>query len=273
MEEMKTTKLFSSKIASFVLKTVAAGGTSVLLMQLISFNVPANAAIKYAPPASRGMAVNTSGTGARGGYVPPANRGIAQGVSGTGARGEGTNYLPITLSLLIPNNHIGRTTSANPTFYFNLSAVPAAPVEFALVEPGVAKPIFVQQIATPKVGVNQVTMPANLPELIPGHNYRWSVSLINNYKRRSTDVFVQGWVERVAATPELNSKLAAATSDRERAGIYAEKGIFYNALESISAAQAAAPNDKAIAQERISLLEQVGQKQVAEQERQRLAIR
>jgi hypothetical protein len=154
-----------------------------------------------------------------------------------------------------------------------MSEAPTVPVEFALVEPGVTTPIFVKQIDAPKAGVTQLEMPANLPELVEGRKYRWSVSLVRNDKRRSTDVFVQGWVERVATTADLDNKLASATSERQRAGIYADRGLWYDSLKAISAAQAAAPNDKAIAEERLSLLEQVGQKQVVEQERQRLAIR
>jgi hypothetical protein len=144
-------------------------------------------------------------------------------------------------------------------------------MEFTLVEPGVTQPIFVQRIAMPKAGINQVEMPKDLPQLATGKKYRWSVSLVRNDKRRSDDVYVQGWVERVATTPELEKQLATATSDRQRAEIYAKAGVWYDTLAAISQAYQQNPNDKSIAEERLSLLEQAGQTSVAKQERQRLA--
>jgi hypothetical protein len=143
-------------------------------------------------------------------------------------------------------------------------------MEFTLVEPGVTQPIFVQRVAAAKVGTMQVEMPKDLPELATGKKYRWSVSLVRNSKRRSEDVFVQGWIERVPTTAELDKQLASATSVK-RAEIYAKAGLWYDALAAISQASNEAPNDKSIVEERLSLLEQAGQTAVANQERQRLA--
>jgi hypothetical protein len=218
----------------------------------------------------RGEPTGTQGTGSRGvdSYAPPY-RGEPVSTQGMGSRG-GQADIPLTLTLLIPTDHTGRTISGHPTFFWNLSEKVNVPMEFTLVEPGVTQPIFVQRIAQPKVGINQVEMPKDLAELAQGKKYRWSVSLVRNDKRRSDDVYVQGWVERVAATPELKDKLAKATSDHQRAEIYAEKGVWYDSFAAISRAYQQNPTDKSISDERLSLLEQVGQKAVAKEERQRL---
>ena len=247
--------------------------------------------LRYNPPL-RGAPRSTQGTGSRGafGYTAP-NRGTPRSTQGTGSRGDvmyrapkrgapestqGTGSrgnleeLPITLTLLIPNDHTGRTTSGHPSFFWYMSEAPEFPAEFALVEPGQTKPLFVQQIATPKAGMIQVEMPKDLPELVVGRKYRWSVSLIRNSKRRSNDVFVQGWIERMPTTPELTKQLATATSKEQQAAVYAKAGLWYDALATISQAQAEKPTDKSILEERLSLLEQVGQTQVVKQERQRV---
>lgn len=221
----------------------------------------------------RGAPTSTQATGSRGSteYTPPG-RGEPESTQATGSRG-GNLEVPLTLTLLIPTDHTGRTTSGHPTFYWDLSSEAKVPVEFTLVKPGQTEPIFVQRIATSKAGIIQVEMPKNLPDLAVGQKYRWSVSLVRNDKRRSDDVFVQGWVERVATTPDLDKQLATATSTRQRAQVYAKAGLFYDALASISQAYNQAPNDKSIAEERLSLLEQVGQTAVVKQERQRLAAK
>jgi hypothetical protein len=139
------------------------------------------------------------------------------------------------------------------------------------VESGVAEPIFVQQIQIQKAGIVRMEMPKNLPELVPGKEYRWSVSLIRNDNRRSDDTFAQSWIKPVPETPELKQQLAAAKSDRERASIYAQAGLWYNALNALSTAQAANPTDPSIREDFLSLLAQAGLTEVVVQERQHLA--
>jgi hypothetical protein len=83
-------------------------------------------------------------------------------------------------------------------------------------------------------------------------------------------VFVQSTIERVAAKPQLNQQLTTATSDIERAGVYAASGLWYDALAAISGAETANRSDRATTLAKLSLLEQVGLTQVAAQERQSL---
>ena len=202
-------------------------------------------------------------------YVPP-NRGIPRQTQGTGTRGDDQSE-SVALQLLAPNDHTGQTLSGHPTFFWYVSEIPREPVEFSLVESGVAEPIFVQQIQIQKAGIVRMEMPKNLPELVPGKEYRWSVSLIRNDNRRSDDTFAQSWIKPVPETPELKQQLAAAKSDRERASIYAQAGLWYNALNALSTAQAANPTDPSIREDFLSLLAQAGLTEVVVQERQHLA--
>jgi hypothetical protein len=195
-------------------------------------------------------------------YIPP-ERGTPRRTQGTGTRG-GDESESVALKLLVPHDHTGQTLSGHPTFFWYVSEVPTEPVEFALVESGVAQPIFVQQLQLYKAGIVRLEMPKNLPELIPGKEYRWSVSLINNTERRSHDTFAQSWIKRVPETPALKQQLATATTVRDRASVYAEAGLWYDALNALS-------TTPSVREDFLLLLDRFGLQQVADQERQRLA--
>jgi Domain of Unknown Function (DUF928) len=203
-------------------------------------------------------------------YQPP-NRGTPKTTQGTGSRGCDRSE-PATMTLLVPNDHIGQTISGRPTFFWHVSDKTSVPVEFALVEPGVAKPLFVHRMQVQKGGIMQVQLPQNAPELVSGRKYRWSVSLLCNSNRPSNNVFVQSWIERVPGKPELTQQLTNGKSEVERARIYAASGLWYDALATISTAYNANPSDRSIAQARLSLLAQVGLDRVVAQEQQNLAF-
>jgi hypothetical protein len=124
-----------------------------------------------------------------------------------------------------------------------------------------------QQIQPQAAGIVQVSMPKELSELVPDREYRWSVTLVCNPARPSADAFIHTWIKRVPVTPELTQQLAATTSERERALTYAQAGLWYDALEAISTAYAANPNDQSILEDRLLLLDQIGLSQVVRQER------
>lgn len=189
-------------------------------------------------------------------YVPPY-RGTPRRTQGTGSRG-GDPSESLRLKLLVPNDHTGQTLSGHPTFFWYISELPTEPMEFSLVESGVAQPIFVQQLKPQQAGIIRMDMPKNLPELIPGKEYRWSVTLVDNGNQRTNDTFAQSWIKRVPETPGLQQQLAAAKSDRDRASIYAKAGLWYDALNTLVKAQVANSTDLSIHEELLSLLARAG---------------
>ncbi len=253
-------------VSSRLLMSVVTAAASLFLMPMTSWHGFSNPA--FATPA---LASSLKLTRAKLNYVPPY-RGTPRRTQGTGTRG-GDEAESVSLKLLVPDDHTGQTLSGHPTFLWYVSQVPREPVEFALVESGVAQPIFVQQLQLDKAGIVRVEMPKNLPELVPGKEYRWSVSFIENVNQPSNDTFAQSWIERVPETAGLKQQLAAARTNRDRASVYAQAGAWYDALNALSTAQAANPTDSSIREDFIALLEQGGLQEVALQERQRVAIR
>lgn len=270
------TKQLKLMITSYQCPSVVAGATAVILVQFSlgapsfdhSFKGPITRSI-FSPPALAGPPPKAR---PKFRYNPP-NRGAPRSTQATISRGctqsasaQSNSATPAPLTLLAPNDHDGLTTSGHPTFFWHIST-PVSMV-FALTEPGVAQPILEQQIQPQQAGVVQLKMPKDSPELSPGREYRWSVTLICNPDRPSANPFIQSWIKRIPAKPELTQQLAAATSDHERALIYAETGFWYDALEAISTAQTANPVDPSILEDRLTLLDQAGLRQVVAQERQ-----
>lgn len=198
------------------------------------------------------------------GNLGTPGRRVAGGTRGT----QSDQSLPV-LTLLVANHQDGLTTSDHPTFFWHVSA--PAPMTFVLTEAEAAQPLLEKQIQ-PQAGIIQLEMPKDLPGLVPGREYRWSVTLNYNPNRPSANPFTQSWIERVPAGAELAQQLAAATSDHDRASIYAQAGLWYDAFAAISTAYTADPNDQSILEDRLLLLDQVGLKQVSAQERQRLGL-
>lgn len=251
------------------LKTVVTGATLVILIQLLSsisaplertfihpsinlsFNSPV---LADTPPKARPKSR----------YVPP-NRRPPKSTKASGSRGcaQSSPSQPVILTLLVPNDHDGLTTSSHPTFFWHVSA--PIPMAFALTEPGVVQPLLEKQIQPQETGIIQLKMPQDLPELVPGREYRWSVTLICNPARPSANPLIQSWIKRSPTTPALTQQIAVATSEREHALIYAQAGLWYDALEAISTAHNANPNDQTILDDLLLLLNQAGQTEVAVQ--------
>ncbi len=197
-------------------------------------------------------------------YVPPAGRDKIQRTEGAGSRGCPSDSFG-SLSLLIPNDHIGLTATDHPTFSWYVSKTPSTAMQFALVEPGVSKPLLVKQFDNSKSGIVQLELPENVQGLSVGKVYRWTVSLVCNAKRPSENIYVRSLIIRAANSPENNHQLKFTSVDqssaqelRQAAAVYARSGIWYDAIANISKAYLANPGDGLSAQYLRFLLDQVG---------------
>jgi Domain of Unknown Function (DUF928) len=207
-----------------------------------------------------------------GGYIPPTGRERIQRTDGSGSRGCPSGSFG-SISLLIPQDHIGLTVSDRPIFSWYVSALPSTPMQFALVEPGVPKPILVKQLQVNKTGIVQLELPTNVSELSVGKMYRWTVSLVCNAKRPSENIYVRSWIARVPNRVEEVEILATSPTLRQRAIAYAQSGIWYDAIGTITKAYLANPQDRSSAEYLHLLLNQVGLSQVRIPEAQPFAER
>ena len=81
------------------------------------------------------------------GYAPPISPDRPQRTEGSGSRGCSKNK-DVALDLVVPNDHVATTVLGHPIFLWRVSA--PAEISFALVEPGVVKPILEKQLEVKK---------------------------------------------------------------------------------------------------------------------------
>ncbi|KAM3100315.1 DUF928 domain-containing protein [Phormidesmis sp. 146-12] len=199
-------------------------------------------------------------------YTPPKlpSRGRPRNTQGAASRG-GEEVAVVQVKLLAPTDHMGQTTLGHPSFFWYVSGASQFPVEFALFERGVAKPMFVKRMAVKQAGIIKLEMPQNLPELQPGKDYRWSISIVQFPTMISLNPVSQSFVTRVELTADQAKKLATITSGRDRASFYADAGIWYDALAAIATDYLNKPTDPNLRADLVTLLNQIGLPQVLEQ--------
>lgn len=181
-------------------------------------------------------------------------RGAPGGRVGGGTRGDKNAFV---LSVLAPD-HSALTISEQPSLYWFISNSTSLPIELTVIDSKGIKPILETRLPAPvKEGIQQVRLADHKIHLKQGEAYRWFVAVVPDADRRSKDILAGGAIERVDIPAEIKAKLATS-ADNDKPFVYAEAGIWYDALQSISDLIDAAPQNAELRQQRTALLTQVG---------------
>ncbi|PSB26085.1 DUF928 domain-containing protein, partial [Stenomitos frigidus] len=115
-------------------------------------------------------------------------------------------------------------------------------------------------------GVASLSLPgnANIPPLVVGKDYHWSVSLICKTDDRSKDIRVDGWVQRVATNVDLTKQLATA-KPTDRVRLYANNGIWFDTVTTLAEQRCANPKETALNSSWAELLKSVQLEAIADQ--------
>jgi len=198
-------------------------------------------------------------------YQPPL-RGAPGGRIGGGTRGIGDERITLFVLAVLAPNHVGLTTQGQPNLYWYLSQPTNLPIEVTIIEDQAISPLFERRINLPvQAGINCVRLADHRVTLLPGKQYRWFVAAVPSADHRSKDIIAGGMIERVESSEALRAKLSQADK-RNIPYIYAESGIWYDAIMAISELIEANPNDMNLRKQRAALIEQVGLPEVAEYE-------
>lgn len=217
----------------------------------------------YLPP-SRGAPVSRVGGGSRGAAYLPPSRGAPASRVGGGSRGTGLTA--IELSVIAPE-HTGLTTRSQPTLYWYLSEPVDARLDVTVIDDKKIDPLLEQVIGIPESGgVQSLDLATAGATLEPGIEYRWFVSLTPDEKQRSSDIVASGTIEYVKPDAALEKQIAGADK-LAMARIYAEDGIWYDAVDSLSRAIQQNPGDVSLRAQRAALFEQVGLDDAAQYDR------
>jgi Domain of Unknown Function (DUF928) len=188
-------------------------------------------------------------------YKPPL-LGAPAGRVGGGTRSGSARDI-FVLSALVPED-TGLTMSEQPSLYWFISSATALPVEVAVSDPRATQPVLETRLPSPvQPGVHRIKLADLGVRLAPGVSYRWSVSVISDVNRRSRDILAGGVIERVQAPAGLQEKLAQSRKE-EHPFLYAQAGLWYDALTSISELIEVTPYDAQLRKQRAGLLNQVG---------------
>jgi len=187
-------------------------------------------------------------------YKPPL-RGAPGGRIGGGTRGIAGETL--SLSVLAPDDR-ALTVSEQPILYWFISGRTSHPVEIVVMDPSGVHPALDLNVPPPTAaGLHSIRLADHGIRLEPGIAYRWYVAVVADPARRSRDILAGGTVERVEPAPDLSSTLARV-GPAERASLYANAGLWYDALATLSQMIEQSPGDPSPQQQRAALLKQVG---------------
>lgn len=183
-------------------------------------------------------------------FTPPSNLGRPGNREGAATRGackvEATENEP-DLTAIVPVSNIGLTTATRPTLYWYLPSNNYQEIQFSLYQTKQDNTeALIYDTQLPLAGrprLDSLTLDGKVAPLIEGVDYRWVVSLICNPNDPDPSQvrYVEGWVRRVTASPELSQSLKAATP-MEQFDILAQNGLWYDALTTLVTLQQKQPN-------------------------------
>ncbi|MEH2060438.1 MAG: DUF928 domain-containing protein [Nostoc sp.] len=193
---------------------------------------------------------------------PPIPPGPPPGGRVRGGAKRGTLGCPLTkpdLTALVPfteeaNSVInvwGQTTRERPSWFFYVPYTKDLPyvVEFVLQEDPESKnskEIYRKAIALPdKSGVIRVSLPKTTPALAVDKQYRWFFSINCDQQKNSPWTYVEGVIQRVNLSQATVKELETA-EPLKRYAIYAQKGIWYEALTTLAELRQKNPQDAAL---------------------------
>jgi hypothetical protein len=193
-------------------------------------------------------------------YKPPP-RGAPSGRAGAGTRG----IVPPPRIWAFAPDHIGLTTREQPSLYWYAAKSETARVELVAVGAQGVKVLLGENVAAPaSPRVMSIDLARYGIRLQPGIEYRWTVALESEPRQGSNSA----GIERIAPSPELTTRLEATPRTR-RPAVYAEEGIWYDAIGSLGELIEQSPADTSLRMHRAALLEQIGLKAAAAADIQR----
>ena len=191
---------------------------------------------------------------------PPGGR-VRGGAKRTGP--EGCPLTKIDLTALVPftqeaNSVInvwGQTTVEHPSWFFYVPYTKDSPytVEFVLQDQD-DNQVYKKAIAlSDKPGVIRVSLPSNAPGLAVDKQYRWFFTINCDKQKNSPPTFVEGVIKRVNLSQSTVKEIETA-EPLKRYAIYAQNGIWYEALTTLAELRQQNPQDAALKAEWRNLL-------------------
>jgi Domain of Unknown Function (DUF928) len=239
----------------------------------------------YSPPL-QAKPVSTSAASIRFTSPPPPPDRGAVGTRG-GAASRGCNTSKQTVTALVPiyeqtvnqtkqeavaiSKVWGLTDAERPSLLFFVphSTSSIVNIEFVLQKQinNTNKTIY-RTALTPAAspGIIRVTLPEAIAPLEPEIMYHWflKVKIKCNPQQPNQLDYVEGWIQKVHKNPAL-SELLKQAQPQQKVKIYAEKGIWYDAIATLAQLRLANPDDANLLADWTSLLKSISLEDLANQ--------
>jgi len=132
------------------------------------------------------------------------------------------------LTALVPFSHVGETISGHPTFTWFVPDRTSRPLQFRLFTR--TGQLLYKTDMESQPGIMSVALPPNLPQLSIGQSYQWQVVLVCDRNIPSMNVVATAEIQVVQPAEALQTQLAAAQTPEQRIDLYAEAGLWYDAI-------------------------------------------
>jgi hypothetical protein len=193
-------------------------------------------------------------------YRPPSRGAPSKRIGGST---RGISVVPV-VTVLAPD-HVALTASEQPTLYWYLSA--PSPIRIEVTRVDASEPTPLIELSYPRVepGIHRFDLKGFDIRLKSSEEYQWSVTSVVSDNERSREI-VSRSTFRLAEGADGRVSGYAAAKERQ-AIVYAEHGIWHDALHALSESITAAPARRDLRIMRADLLEQVGLRAAAAFER------
>ncbi|MEA5621210.1 DUF928 domain-containing protein [Cronbergia sp. UHCC 0137] len=192
-------------------------------------------------------------------FKPPIGRNDPNPVTTGGAtRGssclkENTKIIP-----LVPVNKLGLSVNSHPTFHVYLPSSSVKTAEFVIRNDADPEIFYQTTVTLPnQAGIVSLSLPTDLPPLKLDTTYHWFFTVVCDSQDSSKNPFIEGWVQRIKPDSSLSATIAKADL-RKQTTIYAEAGIWYDALTNLVQLRRTEPNNLKLKMNWQQLLDSVG---------------
>ncbi len=153
-----------------------------------------------------------------------------------------------TITALIPKTNWGNTLSERPKFWFH---IPHEQGRLTLIikDKDTGNIVARENYQISKGGgIMGFPMPKNLPALEVNRTYLYRVYFSCNPNIQVSLTGIQGIVKRVAMNENLKNKLTSTTTIKEKINLYANEGLWYEALTALIESRRSKPLNKELKQ-------------------------
>jgi hypothetical protein len=159
---------------------------------------------------------------------------------------------------IMPSDNFSLTTAQKPVFFWFVPGTNAPNAEFRLLG-RTDKELYTTSVELAGGGgIVSVALPQAIAnQMALGTDYIWQFSLKCSSTDPSRNPFLEGVVQRTELTANLKSAVDTATTPREIATIYANSGVWHEAIATLAAQRCTQPNESSLKTSWRTLLQSV----------------